>query len=129
MERTSIMKDTMDIRIIEAQICVPCPVWLQRRMLSNLDKATKSKINKDRAKKAERLLNAINGESKSISSKVQDKQVISTRPMDIRKPVPRLSHTTVSRARRFVKKVLGTCVAAISAFVKQLRIFQPAHGR
>ncbi len=65
------MKQNRDLNGKELQIAVPCPAWLQKRILQNMCKAAMSRFNAARAEKAASLLATLNAESTTIPSQTQ----------------------------------------------------------
>lgn len=46
------------------QLAVPTPLWLQKRMLHNLEKAAKNKVSPSRAECAQKVLRAVGNKRK-----------------------------------------------------------------
>jgi len=123
------MKTTKDNYLNNGKICVPCPAWLQRHMLKNLEKAARSRISKIRTQKADMLLKAIKGQTKSITSQAQDQPATAELSMESKKHIPQVYTSWILGVRKCLSRIFGRCVKSSSDIVKQIRIFRPSYNR
>ena len=116
----------MDRCIIEP--AVKCPKWLQKKILKNLHKATQNRIDSVRAKKAEKLLEAVKRDAQNAVSQAQSK----TKKTDAHaqpneqplKPVPKVS----LEKGKFMGHVFSKCVNSLRNFMSRKRCLQASHS-
>lgn len=70
------MKQRIDVSL--QQVIVDCPAWLQRKMLDNLGRATKDRVNLCRTKRAQDLLDAIKSGGAHTKSTLSECKLLST---------------------------------------------------
>lgn len=109
--------------LIDSAMIVPCPRWLQRHMLRNLNEAKRNKLNPRLAKRAEELLEMIEPKSKPESVAVP---VDSVR-VGTNAPAPNIANNTLSRRRWLPGTALRQCISRFFTSVKQVRFLRSAH--
>jgi len=102
----------------EMQINVNCPAWLRRRMLHNLQKAAKDKVNRARAEVAANLYAAITKMSNVASSRAEvDPTAIKTSSDNV-KITEQVVQPADSRVWWYTKAVLNRGLKHVQAFMK-----------
>lgn len=86
---------------IKTQIIVPTPLWLQKRMLKNLQLAARSKVGPARAQRASEILETINK---------------GTSLPDIQANVEQVRKNVLVDERAFSVKAIRTCTLRIARF-------------
>ena len=108
----------------EHQIFVPCPSWLKKRILRNMQKVALNRFNKARADKALELLSAINAESNAGDSQMTD----NASAAEISTVTDITPQNLVAKIRTFAGNTINKCVNGIAAFRKWKRFFRLAQN-
>jgi hypothetical protein len=112
----------------ESQMTVPCPQWVRRKMLHNLDVAAKSKINPDSSKRASVLLEKIKTESLPTVSKPDAQPEQPDRTVSTNQVAETITKTVPSRIWQLASVALKKCVKKISTSVTGARVFRVSHS-
>jgi len=106
---------------VTTQIEVPCPVWLKKTILKNLDKASKNRFWPDRAKKATEILRTISTEPDTPKATMQSKPLATTLSTES-KYSPKRVHTFAARTRNLVSKIVDNTINYLKGFT--IKIFK-----
>jgi hypothetical protein len=106
-------------RPVTTQIEVPCPAWLQKNILKNLDKASKNRFWPDRAKKATEILRAISTENDTSKATMHSKPLATTVSTES-EYLPKRVHTFASRTRNLVNNIVDKSINHLKSFTTKL---------
>ena len=112
----------------QPQITVPTPPWLQRRMLRNLQQATKDRVNVIRAKKAEIILAKLKRNNEAIHSHSKALPVTHQATVHSRKSVKQNVRVKILRVMQYVKAVFNRCFKRVFTSLKQASLSRQTHG-
>ena len=93
------MKKRKQSKPNESQLTVPTPLWLQRRMLKNLQLAARCKVSPVRAQRTSEILKALHADSKPRTESVSEGHA------GVASPIPEVNFGWASRIRRFASTV------------------------
>ena len=113
----------------ETQINVDIPNRLRRRMLHNLQKAAKDKVNRARAEVASNLYAAITKKSDVTSSQVEIGPTIDKIFCDDAKAAEQFVRPTNSKVWSYIKAILSGAFKRVQAFMKHKQSSSPAYSR
>jgi len=106
-------------RPVKTQIEVPCPKWLQKTILKNLEKSSTSRFWPDRAKKATEILNALSVKGEASKAAVNIKPSISV-PSTQNKCLPEYVPTLGSWIPNFVTSFVFKPLSHFKDFITTL---------
>lgn len=113
----------------ETQINVNVPTWLRRRMLHNLQKAAKDKVNRARAEVAANLYAAITKKPDAASSRAEVDPTTGKPSSDGVKAAGQIIRPTNSKVWRHIKSILSRALKRVQAFMKHKQSSRPAYSR
>jgi len=112
----------------QTQITVPTPLWLQKRMLRNLQQATKDRVSPIRAKKAENILITLKRKNEVPHLHSNTLPVTHQTAFNDNKSLKHSVRGKAFRVLRYVKTVFSRCLKHVFTLLKQASLPQQAHG-
>ena len=112
----------------DSHITVPTPLWLQRRMLRNLQQVTKNRVNSIRVQKAEDILAMLRHKDEKVHLHSTAFPVTQQMDFNDSKSLRHSVRDKALRMLRYVKAVFSRCLKHVFALLKQASLPQQAHG-
>ena len=110
------------------QIDVPCPKWLQKKILKNLHKTAHSRIDPFRAEIAQKLLETVRHNSSKAASQSQSKtEKTDAHAQPNGQPLKLVPNVNPKR-QKMMSNMFSKCVSSLRNFMSRKRCLQLTHG-
>jgi hypothetical protein len=107
-------------RFVEARACVPCPRWVQKRTIANLQKAASCRVDPGRSKRARQLLQETESEPTAPAGRGTESSSMSEHRISrlVEQPAP---VTTKVNRRRSIWSGIRQCFDTGAKWVRRTR--------